>query len=719
MRPQELVRRSPAASAVLGASSHVPIHSLSSDVMGSAKARGGSKTTKVKKKAVKRSAKLAEKERREADSKLDDESGASDVNTLFGKGKKKPAAAAKTTDDKPAKTIKKRPEPLREDPAAAALRAAKKQKKAEQQADAAATKKEAAPTKSGGLKAAPTAVKPHAEIVEKSNKLWERLRSEKTPDDERVKLVDEVLSLFNGPALLAVLHKHDAARVLQSCFKQGTPQQRDGLMKDIAGEARALARSHYGHFLLVSVLRHGTNGHKQQLLAELQPHAAELLVHAEGSAVLQLLYADVASASQRHEMFRSLWGKEIALLHNERSSGVGESDATKGPAPTGLGQLFGSDPMCKPRVVQRLEALLSKAARKGLALTSLVQRVGAELIEHGEPSTKAELVGALRDQAVHMMHTRDGASIACGCLRYGDAKDRKALLKALKGFAAKAAVDAHGSLVLCAALETVDDTVLLSKSLLSELLEDLPTLAGHPHGALPLLSLLAPRSKSYFTPEQISILGGEVASVTSKKEPHVRRAELLKTVLPKLLTQGAEHASTLARSNRGSAVLFETIRAASEAAESELSEDSGELTALFAALAAAAPEGSPALVADPIGARLLKRLAQGHAPFATELLQRLSGKLLKWAKAGGGWVVLALLESAATGEAVKAELGGSAAALTASGAAGCRSLGGVLAKMVPAGGEAAAAATVAGKKKKKAVAEEAAAPAAKKKKKAA
>ena len=191
--------------------------------MGSAKARGGSKTTKVKKKAVKRSAKLAEKEKREADSKLDDESGASDVNTLFGKGKKKPAAAAKTTDDKPAKTIKKRPEPLREDPAAAALRAAKKQKKAEQQADAAATKKEAAPTKSGGLKAAPTAVKPHAEIVEKSNKLWERLRSEKTPDDERVKLVDEVLSLFNGPALLAVLHKHDAARVLQSCFKQGTP----------------------------------------------------------------------------------------------------------------------------------------------------------------------------------------------------------------------------------------------------------------------------------------------------------------------------------------------------------------------------------------------------------------------------------------------------------------------------------------------------------------
>ena len=40
-----------------------------------------------------------------------------------------------------------------------------------------------------------------------------------------------------------------------------------------------------------------------------------------------------------------------------------------------------------------------------------------------------------------------------------------------------AAQDAHGALVLCAALECVDDTVLLGKSVLAELCDALPTLA--------------------------------------------------------------------------------------------------------------------------------------------------------------------------------------------------------------------------------------------------
>ena len=49
-------------------------------------------------------------------------------------------------------------------------------------------------------------------------------------------------------------------------------------------------------------------------------------------------------------------------------------------------------------------------------------------------------------------------------------------------------------------------------------------------------------------------------------------------------------------------------------------------------------------MADPYGARLLKRVVQANGDFAHELQQRVSGGLLKWAKAGGGWVVLALLE---------------------------------------------------------------------------
>ena len=67
--------------------------------------------------------------------------------------------------------------------------------------------------------------------------------------------------------------------------------------------------------------------------------------------------------------------------------------------------------------------------------------------------------------------------------------ERKALLKAVKGYVVAAASNPHGALFLCACLEVVDDTVLLRKYLLSEMLPQLAVLAAQSHGSLPLLAV--------------------------------------------------------------------------------------------------------------------------------------------------------------------------------------------------------------------------------------
>ena len=620
-------------------------------------------------------------------------------NSLFGKPESGTAAAeVKAKKPKAEGSSKRKAEVLKEDPVAAALRA---QKRAKKDADADGASGAKAPKSATPADNARTA-KPHSAVVEQGNKLWEKLRSEKTGADERAKLVDELLTLFRGK-LINLLQKHDAARVLQSCFKQGSAAQRDALMGQIRGELLAIARSHYGHFLLISIVRNGAPAHRQQLLAELKPHAAELLVHAEGSAVLQLLYSDVATNEQRTELYRALWGKEMTLFEVEG-------------AVTSLHELFERDPIARPRVLRRLEILISKAARKGLAVTALVQRGAADLFVHGDAAQRAELVSSFREQAAHIMHTRDGAKIACACLRYGDAKDRKALLKALKGFAGRAATDCHGALVLCVAVEVVDDTVLLAKGVVAELCAELSTLALHAHGVLPLLQLLAPRSPRYFTPAQLSIMGREDGSA-SKKDPAVRRAELLATVLPALIKLGATQPVALACSPHGSALAFETVRVASEGAapsdgSTGVAAPPADVAPIINAMAAAAPTGAGAggsddadaptkpapLVAHPIAARLCKRLAQRHEGFASALLGRLRGKLSNWAKQGAGWVVLALLENPCTRDDVQAELKGAAGALAKCSAVGCRSLSAaLLGKQGPAAAAAAAAETEAGK----------------------
>ena len=57
------------------------------------------------------------------------------------------------------------------------------------------------------------------------------------------------------------------------------------------------------------------------------------------------------------------------------------------------------------------------------------------------------LAGTLHEAAVHIMHEKEGARIACACLRFGSPKERKAVLKALKGYVLPAATHANGSLV--------------------------------------------------------------------------------------------------------------------------------------------------------------------------------------------------------------------------------------------------------------------------------
>ena len=613
-----------------------------------------------------------EKKKAKRAEKLAEEALPSDPgNSLFGSRPAEPAAPAAepapAPAPAPAKPKKRQASKSTSDPAVHIIAANKRAKYAQ---DSEQARPPTAPSKSFSV-SQKAVHRPHADVVEQVNRLWEKLRADKTGDAERAELIDEVLALFAGK-VLEFLQKHDAARVLQSCFKQGSAAQRDALMGSIKGEARNLARSHYGHFLLISIVRHGTAAHKQLVVSELKGHVAELLVHAEGSAIVQLLYTDVANGkAQRDEMYRELWGK-LELF------GPG---ATK---MSSLGQLFATDPLCKDRVLRRLEVLISKASRKGLAVTALVQRAVAELLVHGTQAQRAELVGLFRESGVHIMHTRDGARIAAGVLRHGDAKDRKALLKAMKGYVSPTAQSPNATLVLCVALEAVDDTVLLGKGVLSELIADVATLALHPQGTLPLLSLLAPRSPRYFTPEQLEALG-ELDPAASKKDPARRRAELLKLLLPSLLAACAEQAAVLAVSPHGEKVLFETLRVAGEAAELELELPAGADAKLLSALAAAALTRPPAeaelhgtrhetLLSHHHSARLLKRAVQARAEFGSALLPRLKGKLASHAKSGAGWIVLALLECSSTQKEVAAELAGKAGAIGKCEAAGCKNL---------------------------------------------
>merc|ERR1719217_1375579 len=87
---------------------------------------------------------------------------------------------------------------------------------------------------------------------------------------------------------------------------------------------------------------------------------------------------------------------------------------------------------------------------------------------------------------------------------------------------------------------TVDDTVMLTKTVLQEILPEAGTLACDKYGKKVLLWLMRPKDKRLFSPYELSCTA--VASVTSMKSAETRERELARAALPRirevLLEQG-------------------------------------------------------------------------------------------------------------------------------------------------------------------------------------
>ncbi len=85
------------------------------------------------------------------------------------------------------------------------------------------------------------------------------------------------------------------------------------------------------------------------------------------------------------------------------------------------------------------------------------------------PGEKAKVIEAVVNDFATFLHTKDGAHLICNAIDYMDPKDRKNLLKGFKGqvkdFLLKENSFSH--LVIIKILSTVDDTVLIKKTIVN------------------------------------------------------------------------------------------------------------------------------------------------------------------------------------------------------------------------------------------------------------
>ncbi|KAF9043743.1 ARM repeat-containing protein [Hymenopellis radicata] len=410
------------------------------------------------------------------------------------------------------------------------------------------------------------AAKPHSSLLTEAKRVWSLARQKNIPTAERQKHIHELMDVIRGKVKDIVL-KHDASRIVQTVVKHGKQKERDEIAVELKGKYKELAQNKYSKFLVTKLIKH-CPAHRTSILLEFQSHVLRLLLHREATSVLADAFELHANAYERSILLRDFYGKEANMFSVTSGSTEDKERAKKGLA----GVLEGADKERRRRIIEATKTGLISIFNnpdKGAVTHAVVHRalweyiVAVNEIPQDEERDKQfrEIYETCQEVLAELVHTKDGSRVVREFIARGSAKDRKQILKILKPHIVKICSDEDAQLVLFTAIDVIDDTKLVLKTLLPEITPSLDELYLSSQGRRVLLYLLVPRTKRHFTPAQNALIAetDEIRARTSKKDAESRENEIRTGASEVLLAWVAEKGETIAREPGGSLVVAELM----------------------------------------------------------------------------------------------------------------------------------------------------------------
>ncbi|KAK4040518.1 armadillo-type protein [Parachaetomium inaequale] len=518
------------------------------------------------------------------------------------------------------------------------------------------------------------AAKPLADEVHRTKKLWEKLRRKShVPKEERQQLVDELYSIITGRIKEFVL-KHDAVRAVQTAIKYSTPAQRKQIAKELQGTYAQLAESRYAKFLIGKLLVQNDDEIRDIIVPEFYGKVRKLINHPEASWILDDIYRGVATKEQKAHMLREWYGPEFTLF--KLGKGV--------EVTADLSKILADEPSKRGPVMKYLFDMTNGLIQKKMTGFTMLHDAMLQYFLSLKPESEElkEFVETVKedengDLLKNMAFTKSGARLVCLLLANGSAKDRKQIIKTFKDTFQLMCGDPNGHMIILAAYDVIDDTVLTSKTIFPEILgkneekdiENIVFLANDLNARITVCYLFEGQSKSLFPASHaydLELLAEihEIRKRTSKKDADVRRKELVTAMSPPLLAAVATSPADLVATSFGCQFVADVL----------LSATGDKKAALEAVASTAAGNPAPAQSEDadplypppphisltPHGGKMFKSLIAGGRfdkaagavkrvdpplNFADILYPVVKEYVVQWATGPSSFTVLGLLEA--------------------------------------------------------------------------
>jgi len=356
-----------------------------------------------------------------------------------------------------------------------------------------------------------------------AKQLWEQVRDEekmKGNEEKKLKLTSQLHSLVKGN-IKKIIFAHDTVRVIECLMAMGSEEIKEEIFKELKEDIVAMAKSKYACFFVQKLLRYGSKEQKAWVMKSMTGRVARLMKHKTAGVVVELAYNDYADAATRNSMLQEFLGPEYRLF--------------KEPEVRTVAELIQKHPEKKEEMIKNLGMNVEVLVQKGTFNHSLVHTVLHNYLAVIDGKRRADCIESMRDNLIHILHSRDGAMASLLCLWHGTNKDRKAIIKSLKTFVEKTCYEEFGHLVLMGIFDTVDDTKLVGKAIVGEIAEKLDKIILDKYGVRVVKYLVAGRDGTYTFPAAVELLSQGDGNIQTKKDPAIRRKELVEVISPTIL----------------------------------------------------------------------------------------------------------------------------------------------------------------------------------------
>lgn len=304
--------------------------------------------------------------------------------------------------------------------------------------------------------------------------------------------------------------KHDGSRVLQALLKYGSANQREVVIKALKSEFVAMMNEKYSHHICLKILKFCPNqckGDRREMIVQVLDKMSVLIMHMLASEIIDGLYQQ-ASPEEKSEMVHAFYGKFFIVMQQGGYKSLKEMVENK--------------PNLKTEILVHLESLIHKLIDKGLIRHQIVQAIIWDFFEVASTSQQNEIANLLQEKFPALLLSTEGLKVAVAMFMISSAKDRKKIVKQLKGNVKEMITNPIANKLLIAIISNYDDTVTCKKYIVNELVTNLEETIDDEEAQALYIGVFNPECKQVFSPQMMEAMNVFKDKSTSVKDPEAR-----------------------------------------------------------------------------------------------------------------------------------------------------------------------------------------------------